>query len=327
MLLTACRRCPCLPFLYLYSMYGKLDIQELARFGNLEFVAKQVVEGFITGMHRSPYHGFSVEFAEHRLYNTGESTRHIDWKLYAKTDKLFIKRYEEETNLRCRIILDVSSSMYFPEISPEYPLNKLGFSIYAIASLIELFKMQRDGVGITVFEDQINLNTALKTSSTHHRMIYHELEKLMTAQQATLNRQTSFANVLHEVAEDNHKRSLVIIFSDLFTGESMDELTDAFLHLKHNKHEVLLFNVVDKKHELDFEYPNRPTTFIDLESGEKVKLQPGEIKAAFQKEVDQVMKELIMKCSQFKIDFVEADIREGVDFVLQQYLIKRQKIV
>lgn len=308
-------------------MYGKIDIQELAKFGNLEFVAKQVVEGFITGMHRSPYHGFSVEFAEHRLYNTGESTRHIDWKLYAKTDKLFIKRYEEETNLRCRIILDVSSSMYFPEISAEYPLNKLGFSIYAIASLIELFKMQRDGVGITVFEDQIKLNTAMKTSSTHHRMIFHELEKLMTAQQATLNRQTSFANVLHEVAEDNHKRSLVIIFSDLFTGESMDALTDAFLHLKHNKHEVLLFNVVDKKHELDFEYPNRPTTFIDLESGEKIKLQPAEIKAAFQKEVGEITKELKLKCSQFKIDFVEADITEGVEFILQQYLIKRQKIV
>jgi uncharacterized protein (DUF58 family) len=308
-------------------MYGKLDIQELAKFGNLEFVAKQVVEGFITGMHRSPYHGFSVEFAEHRLYNTGESTRHIDWKLYAKTDKLFIKRYEEETNLRCRIILDVSSSMYFPEISAEYPLNKLGFSIYAIASLIELLKSQRDGVGVTIFEDEIKLDTAIKTSSAHHRMLFHELEKLMTAQQSTLNRQTSLVNMLHEVAENNHKRSLVMVFSDLFTNESMDELTDAFLHLKHNKHEVLLFNVVDKKHEIDFDYSNKPTTFIDLESGEKIKLHPAEIKKAFQDEVAEITKELKLKCSQFKIDFIEADIREGVAFVLQQYLIKRQKII
>jgi len=308
-------------------MYGKIDIQELAKFGNLEFVAKQVVEGFITGMHRSPYHGFSVEFAEHRLYNTGESTRHIDWKLYAKTDKLFIKRYEEETNLRCRIILDISSSMYFPEISEEYPLNKLGFSIYSIASLIEMLKAQRDGVGLTVFEDGIKLDTALKTSTAHHRMLYHELEKLMTPQQETLNHKTSLVNMLHEVAENNHKRSLVILFSDFFTGESMDDLTDAFLHLKHNKHEVLLFNVVDKKHELDFEYPNKPTTFIDLETGEKVKLHPAEIKLAFQKEVEQITKELKLKCSMFKIDFVEADIKEGVTFVLQQYLIKRQKII
>lgn len=143
-------------------MYGKIDIQELAKFGNLEFIARQVVEGFITGLHRSPFHGFSVEFAEHRLYNSGESTKHIDWKLYAKTDKLFIKRYEEETNLRCRIVLDISSSMYFPKISKEAPLNKLGFSIYAIASLIEILKKQRDGVGMTIFENEVKLNTAVK---------------------------------------------------------------------------------------------------------------------------------------------------------------------
>ena len=308
-------------------MYGKIEIQELSKFGNLEFVAKQVVEGFITGMHRSPFHGFSVEFAEHRLYNNGESTRHIDWKLFAKTDKLFVKRYEEETNLRCRIILDISSSMYFPEISVEYPLNKLGFSIYSIASLIELLKTQRDGVGITAFDDTIKLNTALKTSNAHHKMIYHELEKLMTPQQQTLNRSTTLTSMLHQVAENNHKRSLVVVFSDLFTNESMDELTDAFLHLKHNKHEVLLFNVMDKKHEFDFDYPNKPTTFIDLETGEKVKLHPSEIKAAFQNEVAQLTKDLKLKCSQFKIDFVEADINEGVAFVLQQYLIKRSKII
>jgi uncharacterized protein (DUF58 family) len=308
-------------------MYGKIDIQELAKFGNLEFVAKQVVEGFITGLHRSPFHGFSVEFAEHRIYNTGESTRHIDWKLYAKTDKLFIKRFEEETNLRCRIILDISSSMYFPEITKEYPLNKLGYSIYSIASMIELLKSQRDGVGLTIFEDGIKFDSAIKTSNAHHKMLFHELEKRMTPQQDTLNRATSLANVLHEVAENNHKRSLVVLFSDFFTSESMDELTDAFLHLKHNRHEVLLFNVVDKKHELDFEFPNRPTTFIDLETGEKIKLHPGEIKNVFKAEVDAVMKELKLKCTQFKIDFIEADIQESIAFVLQQYLIKRQKII
>ncbi|MBL7897137.1 MAG: DUF58 domain-containing protein [Crocinitomicaceae bacterium] len=308
-------------------MYGKIDIQELAKFGNLEFVARQVVEGFITGLHRSPFHGFSVEFAEHRIYNTGESTRHIDWKLYAKTDKLFIKRYEEETNLRCRIILDISSSMYFPEISKEYPLNKLGFSVYAIASLIELLKSQRDGVGLTIFEDGIKFDSAIKTSNAHHKMLFHELEKRMSAQQETLNRTTSVVNTLHEIAENNHKRSLIILFSDFFTNESMDELTDAFLHLKHNKHEVLLFNVVDKKHELNFEYPNRPTTFIDLETGEKIKLHPGEIKDFYKNQVDEAMNALKLKCTQFKIDFIEADIQEGLAFVLQQYLIKRQKIL
>jgi uncharacterized protein (DUF58 family) len=308
-------------------VYGKIDIQELAKFGNLEFVARQVVEGFITGMHRSPFHGFSVEFAEHRLYNTGESIKHIDWKLFAKTDKLFVKRYEEETNLRCRIVLDVSSSMYFPEVTDQYPLNKLGFSVYSIASLIEIFKKQRDGVGITIFDDEIVLDTAIKTSNTHHRRIYHELEKLMVQQTEKLNRKTSLTNILHDIAENNHKRSLIIIFSDFFSNESLDEITDAFLHLKHNKHEVMLFNVIDKEHETELNFPNRPTTFIDLESGEKVKLQPNEIKKSYRKEVNDLMSELKMKCTQFKIDYVQADIREGVEFVLQQYLIKRQKII
>lgn len=308
-------------------MYGKIDIQELAKFGNLEFVAKQVVEGFITGLHRSPFHGFSVEFAEHRLYNSGESTRHLDWKLFAKTDKLFVKRYEEETNLRCRIILDSSSSMYFPEISKENPLNKLGFSIYAIASLMEILKKQRDGIGITVFDDEIKLETAIKTSRTHQRMIYDELEQLMVNQSERMNRPTSLSSILHQVAESNHKRSLIVIFSDFFSNESLDELTDAFLHLKHNKHEVLLFNVMDKKTEMELNFPNKPTTFIDLETGEKVKLHPLEIKKQFKEQVDKITKDLKMKCTQFKIDFIETDISEGVEFVLQQYLVKRQKII
>lgn len=308
-------------------MYGKIDIQELAKFGNLEFIAKQVVEGFITGLHRSPFHGFSVEFAEHRLYNAGESTKHLDWKLYAKTDKLFVKRYEEETNLRCRVILDISSSMYFPEISAENPLNKLGFSIYAIASLMEILKKQRDGVGITIFEDEVKLDTAIKTSPAHQRMIYDELEQLMVAQADRMNRPTSLSKILHQVAESNHKRSLIIIFSDFFSNESLEELTDAFLHLKHNKHEVLLFNVMDKKTEMELNFPNKPTTFIDLETGEKVKLHPLEIKKQFQEQVEKITKDLKMKCTQFKIDFIETDIREGVEFVLQQYLVKRQKII
>lgn len=308
-------------------MYGKIDIQELAKFGNLEFIAKQVVEGFITGLHRSPFHGFSVEFAEHRLYNAGESTKHLDWKLYAKTDKLFVKRYEEETNLRCRVILDISSSMYFPEISAENPLNKLGFSIYAIASLMEILKKQRDGVGITIFEDAVKLDTAIKTSPAHQRMIHNELEQLMVAQADRMNRPTCLSKILHQIAESNHKRSLIIIFSDFFSNESLEELTDAFLHLKHNKHEVLLFNVMDKKTEMELNFPNKPTTFIDLETGEKVKLHPLEIKKQYQEQVEKITKDLKMKCTQFKIDFIETDIREGVEFVLQQYLVKRQKII
>lgn len=307
--------------------YGKINIQELAQFGNLEFIAKQVVEGFITGMHRSPFHGFSVEFAEHRLYNTGESTKHIDWKLYAKTDKLFVKRYEEETNLRCRMVLDISSSMFFPEITKKKPLNKLGFSIYAMASLIELLKKQRDGVGLTAFDQTIQLDTAIKTSQAHHKYLYHELENLMTLQKSNLNKPTLLKKVLHEVAENNHRRSLVVIFSDFFSSESVDEMTDTFLHLRHNKHEVILFHVVDKALELDFDFPNKPSTFVDLETGEKIKLQPADVKKIYTEKVQQQKKELALKCKQFGIAYTEVDINEGFQFMLQQYLIKRQKIL
>jgi DNA repair ATPase RecN len=149
----------------------------------------------------------------------------------------------------------------------------------------------------------------------------------MVMQEERLNVSTSLSTILHQVAESNHKRSLIIIFSDFFSNESLDELTDAFLHLKHNKHEVLLFNVMDKMTEMDFDFPNKPTTFIDLESGEKIKLHPAEVKKAFQEQVKKVTNDLKMKCAQFKIDFIETDIQEGIEFVLQQYLVKRQKLI
>jgi uncharacterized protein (DUF58 family) len=158
-----------------------IDRLRLTHFGNLELLAKQVVEGFITGMHKSPFHGFSVEFAEHRLYNPGESTRNIDWRLFGRTDKLFSKKYEEETNLRCQIVLDGSSSMYFPKEEQ----NKLEFSIYAAASLIELLKRQRDAVGLSIFDETLALHTAAKSSLTHHRFLYSELEKRLHVYQPT----------------------------------------------------------------------------------------------------------------------------------------------
>ena len=156
-------------------MSFNIDIQKLQQYSKLELIAKQVVEGFITGLHKSPFHGFSVEFAEHRLYNTGESTRHIDWKLYGRTDKLFVKRYEEETNLRCQLIIDASSSMYFPEI--EYnsdKFNKIKFSVYAAAALMNLLKKQRDAVGLSIFSDKLTLHTSTKSSLVHHKILTHE---------------------------------------------------------------------------------------------------------------------------------------------------------
>jgi uncharacterized protein (DUF58 family) len=305
-------------------MNSKINRLKLAQFGNLEILAKQVVEGFITGMHKSPFHGFSVEFAEHRLYNAGESTRHIDWKLYARSGKFFTKKYEEETNLRCQIVLDTSSSMLFPK---DKEGNKLDFSIYAAASLIELFKKQRDAVGLSLFADKLELHTEAKSSLLHHRHLYSELEKKMIAYQAETKNQTNAIQALHDVAELSHKRSLIVIFSDLLDDPSRtDEFFQALQHLKHNKHEVIVFHVIDKKLEVDFNLENRPYTLIDMETGERLKLQPAQIREKYTTSVNHYFNELKLRCATYQIDFMTADINEGYDQILLQYLLKRGKL-
>jgi uncharacterized protein (DUF58 family) len=304
-------------------MSDKINRIHLAHFGNMELLAKQVVEGFITGMHKSPFHGFSVEFAEHRLYNKGESTRHIDWKLYARSDKMFTKKYEEETNLRCQIVIDTSSSMYYPVNSD----NKLHFSVYAAASLIELLKRQRDAVGLSFFNEKLDLHTQAKSSQRHHVYLFSELEKCLAKFNENSKKQTNSEEALHAVAELCHQRSLIIIFSDLLDDpEKTDKLFEALQHIKHNKHEVILFHVTDKKNEIDFELENRPYTLIDMETGEKMKLQPAEIKEKYQNEVRSFFNEIEMRCIKERIDFMPADISEGYEQILLKYLIKRQKM-
>ncbi len=295
-----------------------LNLSEIREFGNIELLAKQLVEGFITGLHKSPYHGFSVEFAEHRLYNTGESTRHIDWKVYAKTGRLYTKRYEEETNLRCQLIVDNSSSMYYPQKNK----GKITFSVMATAALAHLLQKQRDAMGLCVFSEDIDQQTQVKSTSSHLHKLFLILENLLKAETST--RQTSVANVLHQVAEKIHKRSLVIIFSDMFENqEETDHIFSALQHLKHNRHEVLLFHVTDHKTELNFDFEERPYEFIDMERGERLKLQPSQVKEAYQKYVAEYFHELEIRCGQAKIDFVTADINQGFDQVLRNYLIKR----
>jgi len=292
-------------------------------FKKLELFAKKVVEGFITGMHKSPFHGFSVEFAEHRLYNTGESTRHIDWKLFARSGKLFVKRYEEETNLRCQIVIDISASMQFPKDSEN---NKLNFSIYSAAALCELLKQQRDAFGLTLFGNEIVKHFAPKGSPSHQKLIYNSLEEILDKNFESKN--TSAAKTLNQIAEIIHQRSLVIIFSDMFDNSSEnDELFSALQHLKYRKHEVILFHVVDKSKEIDFEFENKPYHFIDLESGEEIKLNPSQIKEQYQQSINQYKDLLKLKCGQYKIDFVEADINKGFDNILYTYLVKRNKMI
>jgi len=298
-----------------------LDLETIQKLGSLELIAKYVVEGFITGLHKSPFHGFSVEFAEHRLYNTGESTRHIDWKLFARTDKLFVKKYEEETNLRCQIILDNSSSMYFPD--DKY--NKLHFSIYAAASLINLLKKQRDAVGLTTFSEDIEDYYISKSSYSHIQLLYDQLQRNL--ENGAKNKKTATAKALHAIAENIHKRSLVVIFSDMFDNISEEkEFFSGLQHLKYKKHEVILFHVLDKQKELEFNFENRPYKFVDLETGAKIDIFPAEIKKDYISKITEFRNSLKLKCNQYHIDYVYADIREGFYKVLQSYLVKRSKL-
>lgn len=279
-----------------------------------------MVEGFLTGLHKSPYHGFSVEFAEHRLYNEGESTRHIDWKVYARTDKLFTKRYEEETNLRCLLAIDTSPSMYYPAESNA----KIRFSTYAAAALAYLLNRQRDAVGVCLFDDEIRHLSPIKSTATHLDKIFTQLSSV-SDQPVTL-RTTRVSPVLHEIAEKIHKRSLVILFSDMFESGAEDELFKALQHLKHNKHEVVVFHVMDYRTELFFDFDDRPIEFIDLESKEKLKLNPADIRTRYREDASRFYKALELKCNQFKIDFVPVDTAGTFNTVLQTYLIKRSRM-
>ena len=302
---------------------------EIKTIENLDFFANQVVEGFITGLHKSPYHGFSVEFAEHRLYNTGESTRNIDWKLFARTDKLFVKRFEEETNLRCHLVIDRSSSMHFPvqkKLNSKSP-NKIGFSILASAALMNLFKRQRDAVGLSVYSDVVHTHTHSRTNIAHHKSLLWELESLAKPFNKDIKESTSAVEALHEIAERISQRSLVILFSDLLdTQENPQDFFSALQHLKYNKHEVIVFHVIDRSREFNFEFDSRVHKFVDLETGDQLKVNPSELKEEYVNQMSSFEQELNIRCGQYKIDFIPVDCAKGFKSVLLSYLIKRKKL-
>jgi uncharacterized protein (DUF58 family) len=292
---------------------------------NLDLLAKQVVEGFITGIHKSPFHGFSVEFSEHKLYNKGESTRHIDWKLFAKTEKLYTKKYEEETNLRCHIIIDNSASMHYPVLKKQSVdnLNKVGFSAVATASLMEILKRQRDAVGLSIYSDSYEYYAPEKGSDRHRSMLLHQLEQLLVLES---NTSTETYQYLHEIAEKVQRRSLIFLFTDMFQTNKDDEaLFEALRHLKYNKHEVVLFHTYDSKTEINFNFDNAPKKFVDLETGEEINVYAENIQEKYQKLVSNYFKELKNKCLQYKIDYVPVDIHKGFNDILTAYLLQRKK--
>ena len=304
------------------------EVNKTTGFKNLELLAKQVVEGFIAGMHKSPFHGFSAEFAEHKIYNTGQSTRHIDWKLFAKTEKLYTKRYDDETNLRCHIIIDNSSSMHYPEMSSFSidKLNKIAFSSLASACLIQMLKKQRDAIGLSIYSDTYDFYAPEKGSERHHVMIMNQLKEVVKTK--PINKKTDTYTYLHQIAEKIHRRSMIFLFTDMFqTSTDQSKLFEALRHLKYNKHEVILFHVYDKTRELNFNFDNRPKRFIDVETGAFINLYSDNVKEGYEKAVSEYFKEIRLKCLQYKIKYVEADINKDFNNILTTFLIERQKFV
>lgn len=304
------------------------EVHEAGGFVNLELLARQVVEGFISGMHKSPFHGFSAEFAEHKVYNNGESTRHIDWKLFARTDKLYTKRFEEETNLRCHLILDNSASMHYPELKEQSlsSLNKMGFSVLASACLMQILKKQRDAVGLSLYSDSYDYYAPEKGSERHRQMLLHVLEQALLTKKRTSG--TNTYTYLHQIAEKMKRRSLIFLFSDMFQTEVEEEkLFEALRHLKYNKHELVLFHVVDRKKELNFEFGDQPRRFTDVETGEKIDLYADNVKDSYQQVMTDYFSALKLKCMQYGIKYVMADVNENFNKILLTYMVERQKFV
>ncbi len=302
----------------------QLRITPQALFDNLELLARQAVEGFIIGLHKSPFHGFSVEFAEHRLYNAGDPLRHVDWRVFGRTEKLFVKRFEEETNLRCCVMLDTSSSMMFPKDGAG--LNKLQFGCFAAAALMQMLRRQLDAAALALFDAEVYYLSECRSSHSHYRQLMLRLEGLLKYEAP--QKGTSAAAAIHQIAEQMHRRSLVVIFSDMMEdGRDAEELFAALQHLRYNKHEVILFHIVEGAQELDFQFENRPYEFVDLESGERTRLQPAQIAAQYKAGVSAWQKELEEKCHQYGIDRIAIDMREDVNAVLHSFLLKRARLI
>lgn len=304
----------------------KRELNNSKVYFNLQLLASQIVEGMITGIHKSPFHGFSSEFAEHKVYNNGESTKHIDWKLFAKTDKLFTKRYEEETNMRCHLILDNSASMHYPKVTDfsVTNLNKIGFSVLASAVLMQLLKQQRDAVGLSIYGTNYDFYTSEKGSERHFNLVFNQLEKVLNSSPKSTD--TNTVKYLHQIAEKLHKRSLVCFFTDMFQYEAQtEELFEALRHLKYNKHEVVLFHTLDGKTEINFDFDNMPKSFIDVETNEKVDLYADNVKKAYSDSVKQFISDIKLECAKYNIKYVPVSVSENFEKIINSYLVEKQK--
>lgn len=299
-----------------------LDPVTVSRLKNMEMRARLVVEGFITGLHRSPYHGFSVEFAEHRLYNPGDALRHVDWKVYAKTDRYYVKQYEEETNLHHYIVLDTSASMQYRHAGQ---LSKLEYSIYLAAALHFLMIQQRDATGLLSFDSEIRTFLRPRSTMRYLREILIQLERLENINSA--ENYTATARSLHQIAERLRRRSLIVVLSDLMDEtDTHDDIVRALQHLRHRGHEVLLFRILEKETEALFYLPDRPMILRDMESGAEIALNPGQLRQAYSKKMESISSRLQRQCRKHSVDYVELDTGIAYDTALMAYLNKRKTL-
>jgi uncharacterized protein (DUF58 family) len=293
----------------------------------LEIKARQIVEGFMSGLHKSPYYGFSVEFAEHRPYNPGDDLKHLDWKVYGKTERHYVKQYEEETNLRCYMMMDVSSSMQFRYFAD---WSKLRYAVHLAAAMSYMLHRQRDGCGLVPFDRELGEIVPAKSSYAHLMHLYRNLGGILDRfdGEAPEIRQTASAEAIHQLAERISRRSLVVLFTDLFENvQKQDELVSALKHLRHKKHEVILFHLLEKRSERELDFPDERFVFRDMETGGEMDVIPGQIRRDYQKKMAEYTKDFHITCSEANIAYEEVDTQEPFDYALLAFLNKRRRLM
>jgi uncharacterized protein (DUF58 family) len=289
-----------------------LDPEVVSKLSNMDLRARLVVEGFITGLHKSPYHGFSVEFAEHRQYMPGDEIKHVDWKVYGKTNRFYVKQFEEETNLKAYLLLDASASMGFTSVG----VTKLQYACYLAGALSYLMIGQRDAVGLLVFDEKIRRYLPPRSVTTYLHQILRELDA------AHSSAETNVASALHQMAERIKRRGLIIVLSDLF--DDPQTVLSGLKHFRHRKHEVIVFHIMDPL-EITFDF-TQDAVFRDLETGEEINTQPWHIRHDYQTKVTEFLNYYKKVCRENQIDYVPINTKENYDRALFEYLLKRKRI-
>ncbi|WP_456408520.1 DUF58 domain-containing protein [Caldithrix abyssi] len=290
-----------------------LDPRFLSKIGNLQLIARAVVEGFITGLHKSPFHGFSVEFSQHRPYMAGDSLRFVDWKVYGRTDRFYIKQFEEETNLRSYLLVDVSRSMSYGSND----VSKWQYASYLAASLAYLLLRQRDATGLALFDERIKLHMPPRSMGSYLRQILNALET------AKAGNDTQIARTLHQIADRFRRRGLIILISDLMDDPA--QVIRGLKHFRHDQHEVIVFHILDRQ-EVEFNFHGN-VLFKDLESGEKIKTQPYLIKEQYREHMRAFLKMYQLETSKNNIEYQLIFTDEPLNIALTKFLSKRKRLI